>query len=289
MGQLRDDEQPTSTASAAPEAPRALGRQLVSDGAAEFLDILPEISGRNVEQDPYPKIAPQPPFALVYAPDRWDVLEGRIVPMLYRLSYNPGSNGVARANGGRPDPTDALAAVERQGHFALPWEYGGVRYLRAYQVGVAVDRRTGAPVKVMSWHTRWEQLYAGSEVIQSDTAGYVAWLAGLLDRGLLPLPRPYVIERLTRFYEQKLQKALQKAGGNDETSRLYRERLEVCLDAQRKLAQPRGAPARAVDVEPDVPGPGEVPATTASDEGTEGPVDDLEPVPPPRKRSPVPR
>ena len=285
MAQLRDDDETTGTSSrsepdAETVAPRALGRQLMSDGAAEFLDILPEISGRNVEQDPYPKIAPQPAFALVFAPDRWDVVEGQLVPMLYRLSYNPGSNGVARSQGGRPDPTDALASIERQGHYPLPWTIGGRSYLRAYQVGTAMDRRTGAPVKVMSWHTAWEQLYAGSEYIQADTAGYVAWLRDLIDRGLLPQPRPYVVERLVRFYEQKLHKHLQKSGGNGETAKLYRDRLGVCLAAQAKLQQPRGKPVAPIESEPDLPDPTSRPTA----EGDEVPLDDLEPVPPARKR-----
>jgi hypothetical protein len=143
-----------------------------------------------------------------------------------------------------------------------------------------MDRRTGAPVKVMSWHTAWEQLYAGSEYIQADTAGYVAWLRDLIDRGLLPQPRPYVVERLVRFYEQKLHKTLQKSGGSAETAKLYRDRLGVCLAAQARLAQPRGRPVAPIESEPDLPDPTSRPVA----EGDEPAIDDLEPVPPPRKR-----
>lgn len=272
MARLRKDDEGTSSSSTSstrsddPAAPvtsttpdvdaiptKPLGRQLMSDGAAEFYDLLPEVSGQRTEVDPWPRVPAQPPFALVYAPDRWDVTEDKLVPQLYRLSYNPGSNGVMRGAGGRPDPTDALASVERQGHYVLPWKIGGESYLRAFQVGVAMDRRTGAPVKVMSWHTRWEQLYAGSEYIQSDTAGYVAWLSDLMTRRLLPQPRPYVVERLVRFYETKLHKAVSKAGGSGEVANLYKKRLGVLLAVQASRRElERGAPAASVDLEPEV-------------------------------------
>jgi hypothetical protein len=234
---------------------KPLGRQLVSDGAAEYYDgMTPEIAGASREQDPWPRVPPQPAFFLVYAPDRWDVLEGKLVPMLYRLSLNPGANAVTRGQGGRPDATDAIAQVERNGHFPLQWTVDGSSYLRAFQVGLVQDRRTGAPVKVMSWHTKFEQLYAGSEYIQSDTVGYVAWLESLIARRLLPQARPYVVERLVRFYEQKLHKSMNRLGGSSEVVVEYKRRLGIVLGEQaRRSVDSRGAPAVPdTDAEPEL-------------------------------------
>jgi len=248
MARLQDGDEGTE-APASPDTPnvpqgatRPIGRFLLSSGAAEALDILPDVAGRPAEQDPYPRVPASPPFRLVYCADRWDVLEGHLIPQLYRLSFNPGVNGVSRGSGGAPDPTDALAAVDRQGHYALPWDIGYEgkpgeprSYLRGFQVGVAQDRKTGAFVKVISWHTRFEQLYAGSEHIQSDTIGYVTWLSGLVQRGLLGQPRPYVIERLVRHYETRLGKELSKANGSAESANLYRQRLGVVRAWQEDL------------------------------------------------------
>lgn len=252
--------------------PQPLGRQLSSDGAAEWYDVLPEMAGRGDGQDPYPKVVPSPPFWLVYAPDRWDVLEGVLIPQLYRLSMNPGVNGVVRGQGGRPDPTDAIASVERQGHYRLDWRIDGTSYLRAYQVGLATDRKTGAPIKVMSWHTRFEQLYAGSEVISADSKAYAAWVGSLVEGGLLPRARPYVVERLIRLYETRLHKALGKHGAGSEIVELYRSRLGVCLAEQQRQRIPTGPPVAPLDVDPDL-------------EVSDPPIDDLEPRPPARKRT----
>jgi hypothetical protein len=230
---------------------RPLGRQVHSSGAAEFEEILPELSGGTRERDPFPKVPAQSPFYLVYTPDRWDVIEGQLVPSLYKLSLTPGANAVTRGAGGRPDPTDAIAGVERQGHYLLPWDIGGEgRYIRAFQVGTGQDRKTGAAVKIYSWHTRWEQLYAGSDAIQSDTAGYAAWLVGLIERGLLPRPRPYVVERLRRQYETALHKRLGKTG-DDALCQEYKRRIKACVIEQERQAA-ASAPVRSEDLAPEL-------------------------------------
>lgn len=232
---------------------KPLGRQVLSSGEAEFEEILPELAGAPRERDPFPRVPAQSAFFLVFAPDRWDVLEGKLVPSLYRLSLTPGANGVTRGSGGRPDPGEAIVQVERSGHFILPWNIGGEgNYLRAFQVGLGQDRRTGAPVKVYSWHTRWEQLFAGSEVIQSDTAAYAEWLSGLVERGLLLRPRPYVVERLRRQYETALHKRMAK-DGNEAVCADYKRRIRACIIEQERANADR-TPVAAVDATPELEG-----------------------------------
>lgn len=230
---------------------RPMGRQVHSNGAADFEEILPDLAGAPRERDPFPKVAAQSPFYLVYTPDRWDVIEGYLVPSLYKLSLTPGANAVTRGAGGRPDPTDAIAGIERQGHYILPWDIGGDgQYIRAFQVGIGQDRKTGAAVKIHSWHTRWEQLYAGSDAIQSDTAAYARWLHGLIERGLLPHPRPYVVERLRRQYETALHKRLSKTG-EDALCLEYKRRIKACVIEQERQAA-AAAPAKAEDIRPEL-------------------------------------
>jgi hypothetical protein len=245
-------EPPAGGGNVATPPPEEVRRQVAifDNGAASYSEDLPQLGAPGRTRDPFPDVPAQSPFWLVYAPDRWGVVEGRLIPFLYRLSATPGANGVDRA-GTKPEPSAALAGVERQGHVVLDWRIDGKAYLRSFQVGEGVDRKTGAPVKIMSWHTRWEQLYAGSKEIESDTGGYADWVVGLIEKGLLPKPRPYVLQRLRTMYANHLARALSKAGGREDDALVKQRRrdLTVIEAAIAALGQP-AIPAAPVETDP---------------------------------------
>jgi hypothetical protein len=194
-----------------PTPPASAPVQHRANGGAAYDEDLPDLGTRTARQgDPWPKVQACSAFYLVVVPDRWTVIEGHVVPAAHKLSLSPGANGVARGAGGKPDPVDALASTERDGAYVIPWDIDGPRtsYLRSYQVGEAVDRKTGAPVKIRHWCTRWETLFAGSEHVQSDAEGYAAWLERLIGEGRLRPPAAHVIERLRGQYLEHLGAAL---------------------------------------------------------------------------------
>ncbi|MEQ1505318.1 MAG: hypothetical protein ABMB14_24010, partial [Myxococcota bacterium] len=163
----------------APPAPAPAPRPVDRGGQAAYSEDLPDdIGGQHRDRDPYPRIPACAPWWFVCVPDRWAVVEGHVIPHLYKLSNAPGANGVERSGSGKANPSLAIASVEAQGHIVLPRDIDGRNYLRSYQVGEAVDRKTGAPVKVLTWVSRWETLYNGSTSIESDGAGFASWVEG---------------------------------------------------------------------------------------------------------------
>lgn len=235
-----------------PPAAEEVRRQVAvyDNGAASYSEDLPQLGSPGRTRDPWPDVPAQSPFWLVYAPDRWDVVAGKLIPLLYRLSATPGANGVDRA-GTKPEPSAALAAAERLGHIVLDWRIDGKAYLRSFQVGEGVDRKTGQPVKIMSWHTRWEQLYAGSREIESDTVGYADWVSGLIDKGLLPKPRPYVLQRLKTTFDNHVTRAIKKAAGREDDATVVRRRRDLAvIEAAIEKYGRKGTPVAPVEADP---------------------------------------
>lgn len=206
------------------------------DRHAEWDDHLPDIGGGGPERQAFPRVPPAHPFVLVFTPNRWDVVEGQLIPVLYRLSLAAGHNGITKVGRGRVQTASALGEVEERGDIVLPWEIGGVRYIRGWVIGLAEDRKTGATVKLYSWHTAWERLWPDSDQITSDTAGYARWVRSLVETGVLPHPRGYVVDNLLRKYETALYKRMEK-DGNEVMVDEYKRRIGVLnVEINRQLS-----------------------------------------------------
>jgi hypothetical protein len=232
----------------APLDPRVLAMMEAArnSGAAPGEDFVPEISaGRDAT--PFPNIEPNYPFVLVFDPNRWDVLTGRVVPILYRLGYTPGANGVDRGEDNLPAPAMALAAVENKGHKVIPFRVSGPSYMRRVQVGTARVRKTGQIVPVYNHHTRWDRLFPGSSETVCDTDGYSAWLAELVERGVLQPPPLYVLENLASRLTARLGHYRGKAGGNHPLVARYESDLAAVQAFRAKLFK-QVAPAPAEEV-----------------------------------------
>ena len=132
----------------------------------------------------YPRLSTRPPVLLMAHPERWTVLDGVVVPQLGKFPLQAGIGRVTQLRDGRYSMLEGKAALESQGWTIIPVDVDGpgTSYLREVAPGVYV--------------TAWEQTFAGSAHIEPDLAGYVAWLSGLMERGVLAPPAPYVLELL---------------------------------------------------------------------------------------------
>jgi hypothetical protein len=239
---------PGPSAGGAPISPEVGAMvQAYQTGAARAEAVVPGISsGRDTT--PYPAVEPASPFVLVFDSNRWAVIDGKVVPLLYKLQFSAGTNGVDRGADNLPAPALAIAMIEERGHKLIPFMADGTSYLIRVQVGTAKVKKTGQVIPVYSHHTRWETLYPGSTEIQTDTPGYARWLRWLVDNRVIPEPRPYVLERLASQLQTKIGQYRGKANGQHPTLARYEADLAAVNAHRDRLGLGRPAQVEPVTV-----------------------------------------
>ena len=147
----------------------------------------PEIyRGVTEEKQRAEKLAPAPPFFLVFDPGEWELgdIDGAPVwlPSLAVLWEVPGVNNVRSTRNG-PDSSLARLKVEEQGRTVLPQSLGYVKRLRA---------RGGRWHHCLTWdHTR----QVGNKTLtRHDDQGYNRWRQELIENDTIPKPDPDVLE-----------------------------------------------------------------------------------------------
>lgn len=154
---------------------------------------LPTLRRGSAASDAKPLLPRRDPFWLVAHPDRWTVQGGQVVPYLDEVPLTAGVNGVEtaynRETGETFIDTDGLESnLRTKGAIPIPWDVDAQPYI--------VEPAPGC------WVTRWARPTPGSSYVEYDTDGYLAWVASLQDRGLLPRPQRRHLEQLaqaTRF------------------------------------------------------------------------------------------
>lgn len=221
------DEQGTAPA---PTARRRGRRQGV---ALEDRD--PELGSAGRQGPPPPKVDPSPPFWFVYDPNRWGVVGGQVVPLLYRLTARKGSRGMGEDANGKIIASGAFANVEERGHRVIMWDVDGrgTRYIRKIPTG--------------GWITKWETVFPGSASVRVDEEGYARWVRSLCEREAagLELPPVYILEDLIERISDRIARALQtgkesyrKAIARDQASlEVVRAELDAALSEEPGLSE----------------------------------------------------
>lgn len=201
---------------------------------------------------PPPDLLTSPPFVFAVklgTAGAWRVDVGlyRVLPVLRRFPLQPGLNGSRVLDGERlpggkrgPQRLDVRGELDRlrwRGFTVVPHDVDGPG--TSYMQRVAT--RSGA-----AHLTRWERAYSGSTRITSDQDGYRAWLASLLDRGVLPEPTVYELEAL----DLSLADTLDKLRPEDVLLRsaIERERRVLLELIERRSASEAPAPAEPVGI-----------------------------------------
>ena len=134
-------------------------------------------------------------WAYAFYPDRWQVLHGRVVPMLGMMFVVSGLNGVPPSGSARR----AVEAREERGWKILdPMIDGSESYIYETQ---SVTR--GGVLQPL-YLSRWETAHEGSDHITCDSEGYAAWLVERVAAGDLPAPAPYVLTNLRSALKQRV-------------------------------------------------------------------------------------
>jgi hypothetical protein len=152
----------------------------------------------------HPFLDVSPPFLLVFHPERWMVLAGKLVPSLQRVPLADGVNNVTVERGGHMRVAPLRAKIEEEGRQIVPytWAPDGVSYLQC------LDTRPGGSRNVVeTWCTVFETVDAGATETSADEGAYAAWLSDLVAKGRLPRCSINVARRLLDRTVERLEKA----------------------------------------------------------------------------------
>ena len=116
-------------------------------------------------------------------PARWVVMEGEILPLLGKLSGEPGVNGTDKSG----DTAGAEINATRRGWKMIPWNVIEGGYIRVF------DGRKG-PIHLSKWEH--PKQIANRTIIKSDMEGYKAFLRKLVTDGIIAPPDPDIIEAM---------------------------------------------------------------------------------------------
>lgn len=198
----------------------------------------------------YPRIDLTPPFVYVFSPNRWDVIDGRLVPLLGKQQLARGANRIDQDKAGRWKLADWHAKLEREGRMRIPfsWAPDGESYL--VEVDSKPDGLAEAGVAVISC---FESVYPGDDQSYGDVTAYADWLASLVTSGKLP-PCPTQIVRRKLDAAQSKQASLQHLMNGKPSGATARKleavtRVVECLerelaDRQGQIETKKAAPAK---------------------------------------------
>lgn len=222
-------------------------------GAADTSDDVPDVGGRAGTAPP-PKGEVQEPWYWVASPERWQVMKGRIVPILRKIVLNRGGgignvDSVGEGMNRRADPSLALARAAQRGETVL---------LHGPMVKLPDGRMVGYLQKVKatgSWISRWETVYGGTTATTIDEEGFSAWLASKVEDGTIPPAPIYVLHQLRDNLENQLNSYRDKSGikaaYGTRISRMEKD-LKVVEKAIHAHGQAGGVAAEVEEAEPEI-------------------------------------
>lgn len=194
-----------------------------------------------------PKVPRSFPFLFLAHPMRWDIMDGRVVPLLMRFNLREGVRGITANDAGRLSYSVALRAKEDRGWVTIPANKApdGVNYVQRFAVHGGGYAHTSV----------FESLYPGSRTIECDREAMANWLEGLMADGTIPKPSRVALEALKAAILKRLDGFARREGP---TAQVFTDQaradLEVVNKAIAALAKPKrkrrpakAEPAPAVD------------------------------------------
>jgi len=205
----------------------------------------PEFATRDLGLG-HPWIDATPAYILVYSPQRWMVMDGRLVPMLSKLPLLAGVNRIEIDKDKRIRFASTRAKLEEEGRIPIPYEWGpgGDSYLTTVET-----RPNGSQTIRTAYVSVWETCHAGDRIPAPDETGYSKWLAGLVTSGKLPGCPPHLARRLLERATEHLEEAEALSAKHGGRATIRARQLLIQVDALTK-ASGRGAKAKARSAAP---------------------------------------
>jgi len=196
------------------------------------------------------KVEPRAAFLYRAHPERWQVVGGRVLPLLGRMPLMPGLNNVELdERTGSLRVRAAKAAAEERGWTVIPTSTvvpGSGRSSYLY-------RPKGRPDVTLCIY---ELCFPGSSVTQADTAGWVAFLSHLVDSGIVEPSPLYVLDRMRASAISRLDRAINKVQrAPAAASQVERIKAEIeVIEAEIATRTVAVAPSLGEDLEVSIDG-----------------------------------
>ncbi len=156
---------------------------------------------------------------LRWHPERWHVMHGRLIPQTSGFPLQAGVNNVRRSRDGRWLIREATAQAAERGWRIIPTDVDG----------------PGTSYFADSAGTyRWQKRHPGSSVVATDERAYAAWMAGLIERGVIEPIRPYVAERIAEQLRQQVGQVSDQVAQGSPSAVPLLERLRADLGVVEK-------------------------------------------------------
>jgi hypothetical protein len=199
-----------------------------------------------------PRLTKRAPFLYFAHPERWQILDGDILPLLGKLKLQPGVMGVQRGRApGAVNLRLARVACEERGRTIIPVDSvppthvapgEAPSYLRT------IDSTSG-PVVL----SRYAQAFAGSAVTKCNKVEWAEFLRHQISAGVVDPAPTWVLERM----RDSRAKSLERMESNQSTNRAKRERLQAEVDVLDAMIAERmevAAPVVGTSAMPSVEG-----------------------------------
>ncbi len=204
-----------------------------SSPAGEVSKVTPNFASRPSGIE-HPFLDASPPFILVFSPNRWTVMHGRLIPALMTRPLEAGVQNVSVDRDGRIHFAVARAKLEEQGRQVIPYEWGpdGESYVQQ------VDTRPRGGRNLRKAHiTVWETAMVGSAETHSNEEAYADWAASLVADGKLPPCPRYILEQLLEKHDGRLreeQARVERGGPGSGIAQLRADAHEATVTSVRK-------------------------------------------------------
>jgi len=229
----------------------AANTQAAPSGAVGGAAFVPGVD-RDMGPNRAPRLTKRPPFLYFAHPERWQIIDGNILPLLGKLKLQPGVMGVQRGRApGAVNLRLARVACEERGRTIIPVDSvppahvapgEAPSYLRT------IDSTSG-PVVL----SRYEMAFAGSAATKCDAKSWAEFLRHQIDAGVVEPAPTWVLERM----RDSRAKSLERMESNQSTNRAKRERLQAEVDVLDAMIAERmevAAPVVGTSAMPSVEG-----------------------------------
>ena len=169
----------------------------------------------------------QVPFFYMAHPNRYDLFDGELLPVLSKLRLQPGVEGVDH----RGDHMLAKTAKERRGWQLIEW--GAVEceaFGQSYPEYLHYFDGKAGRIYVEVW-TKPVQMRGGTPSWQTDSEGYKQFLRAIVAAGLVPEPDPSLTESL----EARLQASIDRMTPRATNSPSIQRQVNRCEEQLLKL------------------------------------------------------
>lgn len=206
---------------------------------------------RDLGPSDAPRLKPRPAFYYFTHPERWQVLDGKILPLPGKLKLRAGVMGVtaSRRKKGSVSLRLARVACEEKGRTIIP--INAVPAAHVAQGEPASYLRTidaaGGPVTVSAY----EQAFAGSSETRPDRTRWVEFLENLVAGGFTKPAPTWVLEKMRDQRVKSLERMEANGSTNKAKSTRLAEEVEV-LNAELKRRNDNAKPVSGSAAAPNV-------------------------------------